>query len=205
MTHSTTTVAALLDTATADLGLYKMPSRETFRVYLNDCLARLFSEYIAERACLSLDGQGSEIPFSTLTGALGAPVCCEDVIAVVYEGGVSAAYLTPDAFAAVGSGAGVPTYTLTDTALRLSAGAAGATLVYTLRPKRYGEAEEGEPLPLPEEHLPLLAAYVRGEAYKSVNDDALAAKWLGEYNGRLVQLGRYLDDLRARRGGGGSV
>ncbi len=205
MTHSTTTVAALLNTASADLGLYKMPTREAFRTYLNDCLARLFSEYIAERACLPLDGKGTEIALSTLTGALGAPVCREDVLSVVYEGGVSAAYLAPDAFSAVGTDAATPTYTLTDTALRLSAAGAGATLVYTLRPRRYSETEEGEVLPLPEEHLPLLIAYVRGEAYKSLNDDGLAIKWLGEYNERLAQLGRYLEDLRARRGGGGSV
>ena len=205
MTQSKTTVAGLLECAMADLGLYKTPDRGFFRDLLSDCLGRLYTEYLCERAVLPLDTQTKSITLSTLTGSLGAPVCCEDVMGVVFGDGQTATYLAPDAFWALGDSTDLSVYTLTDTELLLSRAARGARLVYSVRPARLLESDEGNTLPLPEEYMPMLAAYLRGEAYKAVNDDALAAKWLGEYNQRLGALCEYAAALRRRRGGGASV
>lgn len=53
-------------------------------------------------------------------------------------------------------------------------------IVYFVRPK-VKTAEEGNVM-LPIEFIELAKAKMRGEAYKLVNEDALAGKWLNDYN-----------------------
>lgn len=61
-------------------------------------------------------------------------------------------------------------------------------LVYNARPvlkRADNDAFGDEEIYLPPEFLPMLAAKLRGEAYKLANEDGLAAKWLADYNAQL--------------------
>lgn len=53
-------------------------------------------------------------------------------------------------------------------------------IIYTVRPKPKVTGEEI--IMLPVEFVELAKAKLRGEAYKLANEDALAAKWLNDYN-----------------------
>ena len=53
-------------------------------------------------------------------------------------------------------------------------------IIYIRRPKV--KTETSEEIMLPIEFIELMKSKVRGEAYKLANEDALAAKWLNDYN-----------------------
>ena len=66
-------------------------------------------------------------------------------------------------------------------------------IIYNARPalkRADNDAFGNEEIYIPPEFLPMLAARLRGEAYKLANEDALAAKWLSDYNAQL-------DDFKA--------
>lgn len=61
------------------------------------------------------------------------------------------------------------------------------TIIYIVRPAiiqvtSHGNITEGVNVMLPIEFIDLAKAKLRGEAYKLANEDALAAKWLNDYN-----------------------
>ena len=56
-------------------------------------------------------------------------------------------------------------------------------------------------LAIPAEYVDLLASKMRGEAYKIANEDALAAKWLNEYNYHLENFKVWADKRNDRYGG----
>lgn len=58
-----------------------------------------------------------------------------------------------------------------------------ATVVYRVRPNI--STETSEYIYLPYEWIEMLAAKIRGEAYKLANDDNMSAKWLADYNMQL--------------------
>ena len=53
---------------------------------------------------------------------------------------------------------------------------------------------------LPYEFLDMARARLRGEAYKLCNEDALAAKWLADYNALLESFAQWLDGKRPNFG-----
>lgn len=61
-------------------------------------------------------------------------------------------------------------------------------IVYRVRPEHIRALSNGFTqgnVPLPYEYLEMAKARVRGEVYKAVNEDTLAAKWLNDYNNML--------------------
>lgn len=54
------------------------------------------------------------------------------------------------------------------------------------------QTEDERTVPLPYEFTELVRCKLRGEAYKLINDDALAAKWIGEYNTLLENFKVYI-------------
>ena len=56
-------------------------------------------------------------------------------------------------------------------------------IIYIKRPKlKTSATKETDIIMLPVEFIELMKSKVRGEAYKLANEDALAAKWLNDYN-----------------------
>ena len=76
------------------------------------------------------------------------------------------------------------------------------TVFYHVRPAEKsvddGEksVDDGESIMLPAEFMDLMYSYVRAEAYKYANEDALSAKWQAEYNARLEIFKAWIDARR---------
>lgn len=69
------------------------------------------------------------------------------------------------------------------------------TVFYHVRPAEKSGAV-GENIMLPAEFMDLMYSYVRAEAYKYANEDALSAKWQAEYNARLEIFKAWVDARR---------
>ena len=69
------------------------------------------------------------------------------------------------------------------------------TVFYHVRPAEKSGANE-EVINLPAEFMDLMYSYVRAEAYKYANEDALSAKWQAEYNARLEIFKAWIDARR---------
>ncbi len=183
----TTTAAELLDGVMADMGLYREIDRRFYRDILNECLARLYTDVFRPTAYVgaTCDGAG-RVTFAGLPQKAGqAPVRAADVRGVEGEDGRCYLAVTPSVFARL---PGAYVYCADGAGLTLSPAGGEVTLIYTARPADIDEHTEDTPLPIPGEYLSLLRAKLRGEAYKLANEEALSAKWLGEYNTALAAL-----------------
>lgn len=76
-----------------------------------------------------------------------------------------------------------------------------AKVVYIRRPivktpDNYGEIN----VMMPVEFMELIAAKLRGEAYKLANEDSIAAKWINDYNALLQDFVAWCSNKRAKVG-----
>lgn len=69
------------------------------------------------------------------------------------------------------------------------------TVFYHVRPAEKSVGD-GKKIMLPAEFMDLMYSYVRAEAYKYANEDALSAKWQAEYNARLEIFKAWIDARR---------
>lgn len=69
------------------------------------------------------------------------------------------------------------------------------TVYYHIRPAEKSVGD-GKKIMLPAEFMDLMYSYVRAEAYKYANEDALSAKWQAEYNARLEIFKAWVDARR---------
>lgn len=60
------------------------------------------------------------------------------------------------------------------------------TVIYRARPSL--SAAGTDHVCVPYQFLSLVMAYIRGEAYKLANEDALSAKWIGDFNAQLADF-----------------
>lgn len=74
-----------------------------------------------------------------------------------------------------------------------------AYIIYIVRPSIKTPSNDGE-IALPIEWLDMLAAKMRGEAYKVANDDGIAAKWLADYNQQLASFKSWCEAKNNRYG-----
>lgn len=61
-------------------------------------------------------------------------------------------------------------------------------------------SKDGDTVPLPYEFVELVKCKLRGEAYKLINDDGVAAKWLSEYDVQVENFKTYIELHRSRYG-----
>lgn len=187
----------LLDETVAELGLYEELPRASLRAALNEAIGRLYIEVVREEAeipCSPIDGV---IKLSTLSlPADNASLRAEDILRI-RKGLSQIHYLPPHRFLLVKSEDG-NFYTVRDQSLIFTPTYTGHALhlIYRCRPRSYSERDEGRVLPVPDEYVTLLRAKLRGEAFKLANEDALAAKWLGEYNAILPAFAAYCERVR---------
>ena len=197
MLQANTTIGELLDGITADMGLFTERDRAFYRGLMNETLTFLYAAVIRMRA----EGVGyvaaGILPFISIPTPLGTGTVQQQDVLAVYRGKQQLRYLPP---AALGTAAEMPPvyYTVTTRGIELARADVADPLrvVFTLRPPQYGEGDEGTPVPLPQEFVPMLAAKIRGEAYRAAGEDALSAKWLGVYNAYLADFYDYLAERR---------
>lgn len=197
MMHSEISAATLLDRVIAGMGMFTPPSRDFFRDTMNECLTRLYTELVRESAWRTISIGGAYVPFERILSPTGVPVEREDILAV-YADGKQARYLrsdlhdlTPDTKKNF--------FAPDDTGILLAFPAAVVRVCFLLRPPICtAQNETTYMLPLPREFVPLLRARLLGEGYKMAGEDALAAKWLEEYNQALEGFAAYLATRRIR-------
>lgn len=78
------------------------------------------------------------------------------------------------------------------------------TVIYCTKPKlktmdKNGNITGGN-IMIPPEFLTLVSAYIRGEAYKIANEDAIAAKWINDYNVLLETFKMWIDKRKSNFG-----
>ena len=197
MLQSRTRIGAFLDGVIADMDLYTERDRAYYRERMNEALTFLYAAVIRMRV------EGVATPLGGLIACADIPVPAgtgtpepSDILAV-YCGRHQLRYLPPEELLTA-EGMRCCFYTVTEDGILLSHTDTVKPLkvIFTVRPPRYGEESEDTLVPLPEEFLPMLAARVKGEVYRALNEEALAAKWLAAYNASLTD---FYDYLAARR------
>lgn len=186
-----------LDELIIDMGLYQERDRTFYRDRMNEAITFLYKVVIRERA----EGEGVPkngiLTCASITSPFGTAMQENDVLAV-FRGNRQLRYLPPEDLPAATGMEGF--YTVKNEAIHLSDGKNDRVrVVYIIRPVRYQENSESTYIPLPDEFIPMLAARVRGEAYRLVGEDELAAKWLAVYNAGLADFYDYLAVRRRRR------
>lgn len=187
-----TNAKTLLDETVEELKLYGNIPRATFRRVLNETLGRLYNEVVYEVREAAGKSVSGEIALSSLPVSADSSNVREEDVLRVFHAGSELQYLPPRRFALVSNNDG-NFYTVQDGKILLSPSFSGYTLQvsYLRRPRPYSEGDEGRMLPMPEEYVSLVRAKLRGEIYKLANEDALSAKWLGEYNATLPAFAAY--------------
>ncbi len=202
MFRATVRIQQLLDTVTGTMGLVNDQPRSFYLERLNACLIRLYADVIRDiGACqVSISTQTGELYCSSISpGTLAATVRAQDICAVQC-GAHQLQYLPPLSYRAAAAGGWY--YTLQEEKLYYSCGTAGnksLTVYCRQRPINYTTVNETAYIPLPDEYISLLEARLRFEGYRIANEDALAAKWLSEYQSELADLKAYLEEMEGGR------
>ncbi len=203
MFDSMITANDLIRTMQADTDLVQTIRFSTWLGWLNAAEQLLYSETIGMRERAVLPFRDGCLFLSDVTPLPGAAQpAAQDVVAVVCEGHTLSAMEEPlasalpqcDSWRASGN----------RLVLHLRRAVKQADVIYLLRPALKTVDEQGgcnQTVSLPAEWLPMISAKLRGEAYRLVNEDALAAKWLEDYNAKLSDFRRW---LARRRPMGGS-
>lgn len=197
MMQSTTTAASLIDEVIEGMGLFAPPPRAFFRNTMNECMTRLYTELVREAGVQTLAVAGAFLPFTSILSPTGVPVQREDILAV-YADGHQARVLRSDLFDLTVSDKR-NFFALDDMGIMLAFPARILRVRYLLRPPLCtAQNEDSYLIPLSPEFMPLLRARLLGEGYKAANEDALAAKWLSEYNQALDGFAAYLETRKGK-------
>lgn len=154
--------------------------QESFVRWINAVEQLLYTEIIKEQAEVQITNVKSPVPLTSLTHLDGAsPIRYEDIHAVfrddtqLIKSTLLSGAIFPDSYYKAENELG----------LHLAELPKKIRIFYHVRPalKKVGSLSV-QNVRVPPEFLELVAAKLRGEAYKSVNEDGLAAKWLNDYN-----------------------
>lgn len=159
----------------------------------------LYTELLKEYVSADID-YAEIVPLSQVPVPMDAdPLLFDDIIKVFVDGveieraGVIGTYEFPEKNLYYTDYAG-------NICLSLSEYAEIITIVYRLRPKLKSVGSTA-PVAVPPEFVDMVAAKMRGEAYKIANEDGLAAKWLADYNAQLESFKVWAATRNARYGG----
>lgn len=133
--------------------------------------------------------------------AEASAVCFDDIVKVYGEngteipkGGASSAYEFPEKNLFYGNALGQLVLSTLEEQAKIG-------VVYRLRPVLKSELNGSlYDVALPPEYLDMVAAKVRGEAYKIANEDQLAAKWLQDYNQQVENFKVWASSRNERYG-----
>mgnify|MGYP006896623898 CR=1 FL=1 len=177
MFNSGKSVAELITELRDEVDIALEIPTSTYLVWLNSIEQLCYSEIIKEQREITIANPTHTILLTSLTVSEDeAPVRFEDIYAV-YADGVQLMKTT------LASGRIFPdTYykQMDDLGLNLPYMTKELKVIYFVRPK-IKTSEEGNVM-MPIEFIDLVKAKMRGEAYKLVNEDALAGKWINDYN-----------------------
>lgn len=149
----------------------------TYLLWLNGIEQLCYSEIIKEQREAKVLNPTTPISMDSITvSEEEAPIRFEDVYAVYADGvqlmktTLASGTIFPDTFYKHND----------DLGINIPYQTRELKIIYIARPK-VKTAEEGNVM-MPIEFIDLVKAKMRGEAYKLVNEDAMAGKWLNDYN-----------------------
>ena len=165
--------------------------------WINETEQMLYTELIREQNVIVIANlKSATVALATLAvPSVENAVRFEDVHAV-YADGVQLIRTDPQGGAIFKN-----SYYKLGNELTLNAGlpCAELKLIYFVKPAlKTAQNIDQKHIMLPCEFVPLIAAKLRGEAYKLANEDALAAKWLNDYNALLSHFGTWLASKSAK-------
>ena len=161
--------------AEADVSL-KIPDA-TYIGWLNELEQLCYTEIIKEQREIDIKNPTSPISVSDLTVSEDeAPIRFEDIYTIyadyvqLSKTTLASGYIFPDTFFKKGN----------DIGFNYDGLIMDMKIIYFAKPKVKKSADGNVMLPI--EFMHMAKAKLRGEAYKLVNEDALASKWLNDYN-----------------------
>ena len=149
----------------------------TYISWLNSAEQLMYSEIIKEQRELTINTPTSPVAMNELTVSdEESPIRFEDIHTVyaddvqLMKSTLASGQIFPDTFYKHNDGLGFNSpYSTRE-----------LKVIYFARPK-FKTSDEGYVM-MPAEFIDLIKAKLRGEAYKLANEDALAGKWLTDYN-----------------------
>ena len=172
---------------------YEIPDN-TYMTWLNSLEQLLYSEFIREQGKILVANPGKDkINISSLIVPAGeSPVRFEDIYTIYADGvqliksTLTSGVIFPNTYYKVGVDVG---YHTDDVVSEM-------TIIYFVRPEIKKDTVSANVM-IPYEFIELVKAKLRGEAFKLCNEDAVAAKWLSDYNALLESFRQWLDLKRA--------
>ena len=177
----------------------------TYIDWLNSLQQLLYTEVIKEQKKVTIDAtiQNGTIDISNLynNNIEEAKPRFEDIYAVYTENGtqlikstLASGSIFPDTFYKDNNNIGYHTRYLPSQ----------LTIVYIVKPAlapiEVGVGEGSYTVKVPVEFIDLVKAKLRGEAYKLANEDALAGKWLNDYNVLLETFKAWINEKSSNFG-----
>ena len=178
MFDSGISVKDLIDELNAEVDIALDLPNTAYAGWLNSLQQLLYSEIIKEqkKAVVELSEDGI-ISLSSPLGTDENRTRFEDIYAIYANGKqlmkttLTSGKIFPDTFYKINNNVGINA-TPTPTEVEI---------IYIVKPVLVKNINEGNVM-VPVEFIDLVKAKLRGEAYKLVNEDAIAAKWLNDYN-----------------------
>lgn len=167
----------------------------TYLIWLNSIEQLCYSEFIKEQREIIVENPTTSVSLANLEISTDeAPIRFEDIYAVYSDGvqlmktTLASGQIFPDTFYKNGDNLG----------LNLPYMTKELKIIYFVRPK-IKTAETGNVM-MPIEFIDLVKAKMRGEAYKLVNEDSVASKWLNDYNVLLENFKAWCDNRASQFG-----
>ena len=175
----------------------------TYVSWLNSLQQLLYTEIIKEQKKTTLQGAIlNPISLSLIMTDSGENTPIFEDIHAVYVNGVqlikstlASGVIFPNSFYKNNNGIG----------FNVTQPIAEMTIVHIVRPAlvtvtSHGNISDGVNVMVPIEFIDLVKAKLRGEAYKLANEDALAAKWLNDYNTLLETFRAWITEKASNFG-----
>jgi hypothetical protein len=194
MFESGITAESLVETLTEEIDVAPDISVGTYYNWLDEIEQLLYSEIIREIHIYTANNPANHIDFSDMT-ASGADIPMFEDVYAVHAG-------NKQLFKSTVVGSLFPdTYWKQENALHFNVTPAPQvmTVYYFIRPALKSTTPTNT-IKLPIQFVPIIKAKLRGEAYKLVNEDNTAAKWLNDYNILLEQFKQYIADRQPQFG-----
>ena len=174
-------------------------SDESYVLWLNSLEQLLYTELIREQGKIEIsDTEASVLNIETINVPSGENAVRFEDIYTIYADKTQLIFSTaasgvifPDTYYKIGNNIG----------LNLSKTSEKIVIIYYVKPALKTVSDiSAKNVMLPIEFIDLAKAKLRGEAYKLVNEDALSAKWLNDYNILLETFKTWLSEKQSKFG-----
>ncbi len=174
-------------------------SDESYVLWLNSLEQLLYTELIREQGKIEIsDTEASVLNIETINVPSGENAVRFEDIYTIYADKTQLIFSTaasgvifPDTYYKIGNNIG----------LNLSKTSEKIVIIYYVKPALKTVSDiSAKNVMLPIEFIDLAKAKLRGEAYKLVNEDALSAKWLNDYNILLETFKAWLSEKQSKFG-----